>query len=138
MITGSVPRATEASSGCDDDAHEGNDVMSEVGEDIRYFDAINYEDVRLLVVRCPDSGGHDSSPQRNKRRSKPTTLFFTEVDDPISCPITHLVALTLSDNAFEAPTLIEARLRAQGLGPGLLLAAALEARNAQVANLSLR
>ncbi|KAH7360961.1 hypothetical protein BKA65DRAFT_195900 [Rhexocercosporidium sp. MPI-PUGE-AT-0058] len=53
-----------------DDAHEDDGVMSEVGEDIRYFDAIYYEDVRLQVVRGPDSEGHDGSPQRNKRCPK--------------------------------------------------------------------
>jgi hypothetical protein len=38
-----------------------------------------------------------------------TILFFTGVDNPISCPITHLVALALSDDAFEAPTLTTPR-----------------------------
>jgi hypothetical protein len=53
------PESNRGTSGCDDDAHEGNGVMSEVGEDIRYFDAIYYEDVRLPVVRGPDSGGRN-------------------------------------------------------------------------------
>lgn len=34
-----------------------------------------------------------------------TIFFFTEVDDPIFCPITHLVSLALADKAFEASTL---------------------------------
>jgi hypothetical protein len=34
-----------------------------------------------------------------------TIFFFTEVDDPIFCPITHLVSLALADGAFEAPSL---------------------------------
>jgi hypothetical protein len=34
-----------------------------------------------------------------------TIFFFTEVDDPIFCPITHLVSLALTDDAFEAPSL---------------------------------
>lgn len=34
-----------------------------------------------------------------------TIFFFTEVDDPIFCPITHLVSLALADSAFEAPSL---------------------------------
>src|SRR5690349_11991521 len=38
--------------------------------------------------------------------STPSTIFFfTEVDDPIFCPITHLVSLALADDAFEAPSL---------------------------------
>ncbi|XMA20272.1 hypothetical protein WAI453_013063 [Rhynchosporium graminicola] len=40
-----------------------------------------------------------------KRRPKPTIFFFTEVDDPIFCPITHLVSLAIADGAFEAPSL---------------------------------
>ncbi|KAH7363982.1 hypothetical protein BKA65DRAFT_490119 [Rhexocercosporidium sp. MPI-PUGE-AT-0058] len=53
------PESNRGTSGCDGDAHEGDGVISEVGEDIRYFDAIYYEDVRLLVVRGPDSGGRN-------------------------------------------------------------------------------
>ena len=34
-----------------------------------------------------------------------TIFFFTEVDDSIFCPITHLVSLALADGAFEAPSL---------------------------------
>jgi hypothetical protein len=38
-----------------------------------------------------------------------TIFFFTEVDDPIFCPITHLVSLALADGAFEAPSLTTAK-----------------------------
>jgi hypothetical protein len=34
-----------------------------------------------------------------------TIFFFIEVDDPIFCAITHLVALALVDGAFEALSL---------------------------------
>jgi hypothetical protein len=34
-----------------------------------------------------------------------TIFFFTEVDDPIFCAITHFVSLALADDAFEAPSL---------------------------------
>jgi hypothetical protein len=34
-----------------------------------------------------------------------TIFFFTEVDDPIFCPITHLVSLALADGAFQASSL---------------------------------
>jgi hypothetical protein len=37
-----------------------------------------------------------------------TIFFFTEVDDPIFCPITHLVSLAIADGAFEAPSLTTA------------------------------
>ncbi|KAK6609654.1 FluG domain-containing protein [Botrytis cinerea] len=54
-------------------------------------DALCYEDIRLLAD--------------TKDAQKPTVFFFTEIDDPIFCPITHLIALALADNAFEAPSL---------------------------------
>src|SRR5436189_5541650 len=34
-----------------------------------------------------------------------TIFFFTEVDDPIFCLITHLLSLALADGAFKASTL---------------------------------
>jgi hypothetical protein len=34
-----------------------------------------------------------------------TIFFFTEVDGPIFCAITHFVTLALADDAFEAPSL---------------------------------
>ncbi|KAG4430257.1 hypothetical protein IFR05_014253 [Cadophora sp. M221] len=105
----SGPESNKSTSSCD----EGDVAMSGMGEDIRHFDAICYEDVRLLVVRSPDNGGRDvlamevtmAHHKGHKRRPKPTIFFFTEVDDPMFCPITHLVALALADNAFEAPSL---------------------------------
>lgn len=38
--------------------------------------------------------------------NRSTIFFFTEVDDPIFCLITHLISLALADDAFEAPSLI--------------------------------
>jgi Protein of unknown function (DUF3435) len=32
-------------------------------------------------------------------------FFFTEINDSIFCPITHLVSLALADSTFEAPSL---------------------------------
>ncbi|TVY14767.1 hypothetical protein LARI1_G008250 [Lachnellula arida] len=98
----------------EDDAFEGDITMSGLHENIRQFDAICYEDVRLLVVRS--SGSRERANllamevtmahhKGHKRRPKPTIFFFTEVDDPIFCPITHLVSLALADGAFEAPSL---------------------------------
>lgn len=34
-----------------------------------------------------------------------TIFFFTEVDDPIFCPITYLISLAIVDRAFKAPSL---------------------------------
>ncbi|KAH6704199.1 hypothetical protein BKA61DRAFT_560113 [Leptodontidium sp. MPI-SDFR-AT-0119] len=75
-----------------------------------------YEDVRLLVVRNPIAGERDvlamevklAHHKGAKRRPKPTIFFFTEVDDPIFCPITHLLSLAIADGAFEAPSLTTA------------------------------
>ncbi|KAH7370272.1 hypothetical protein BKA65DRAFT_589640 [Rhexocercosporidium sp. MPI-PUGE-AT-0058] len=88
-------------------------VMSDVGTELRQFDSLYYEDVRLLVVRNPVVGERDmlamevklAHHKGAKRRPKPTIFFFTEVDDLIFCPITHLVSLAIADEAFEAPSL---------------------------------
>ncbi|KAH6704125.1 hypothetical protein BKA61DRAFT_739939 [Leptodontidium sp. MPI-SDFR-AT-0119] len=97
--------------GSDDDV-----AMSDVETELRQFDALCYEDVRLLVVRNPVAGERDvlakevklAHHKGAKRRPKPTIFFFTEVDDPIFCPITHLVSLAIADEAFEAPSLTTA------------------------------
>lgn len=49
------PESNRGTSGCNDNAYKGDGIMSKVGEDIRYFNAIYYEDVCLLVVRGPNS-----------------------------------------------------------------------------------
>lgn len=46
-------------SGRDNNAVEGDVTMSRVEEDIRHFDAICYEDARLLVVPSPGSEERD-------------------------------------------------------------------------------
>ena len=46
-------------SGRGHDASEGDVAISRVEEDVRHFDAICYEDVRLLVVRSPGSEERD-------------------------------------------------------------------------------
>ncbi|KAH6661772.1 FluG domain-containing protein [Halenospora varia] len=97
--------------GSDDDV-----AISDVKTELRQFDALCYEDVRLLVVRNPIAGERDvlaieaklAHHKGAKRRPKPTIFFFTKVDDPIFCPITHLVSLAIADRAFEAPSLTTA------------------------------
>ena len=71
------PESNRGISGCDDDVNEGGGVMSEVGEDLRYRDAIYYKDVNLLVVRGPDSGGHDGSPPREQEAPEAVTRLIT-------------------------------------------------------------
>ncbi|KAL5315253.1 hypothetical protein ACEPPN_017905 [Leptodophora sp. 'Broadleaf-Isolate-01'] len=92
-----------------------NDVAITDGEiELRRFDALCYEDVRLLAVRNPVTGERDvlaikvtvAHHKGAQRRLKPSTIFFfTEVDNPIFCPITHLVSLAITNRAFEAPSL---------------------------------
>jgi hypothetical protein len=63
----------------DDDALEGVAATSGVKEGMRYYDAIYYEDVRLLVVRSPGGGERDvlaievtmAHYKGHKRRPKP-------------------------------------------------------------------
>lgn len=69
----------ETLSGRDDEASEGDVAISGVEEDVRHFDAICYEDVRLLVVRNPGSEERDvlamevtmAHHKGHKRRPKP-------------------------------------------------------------------
>ncbi|KAF7944137.1 hypothetical protein EAE96_010541 [Botrytis aclada] len=81
-------------------------------------DALCYEDIRLLAVRNSKNNKDHvlamevtlAHHKGHKRCPKPTVFFFTEIDDPIFCPITHLIALALADNAFEAPSLSTPKL----------------------------
>ncbi|KFY93086.1 hypothetical protein V500_03919 [Pseudogymnoascus sp. VKM F-4518 (FW-2643)] len=99
--------------GSNDEDLEGDVDMGGVEGDTRLYDALCYEDVRLLVVHEPDNSVRDvlamevklSHHKGHNKRPKPTIFFFTEVDDPIFCAITHFVSLALADEAFEAPSL---------------------------------
>jgi hypothetical protein len=53
------PESNRGTSGYDNNAYKDDSVMSEVGEDIRYFNVIYYEDMRLLVIRGPDNRGRN-------------------------------------------------------------------------------
>ncbi|KAH6696617.1 hypothetical protein BKA61DRAFT_622814 [Leptodontidium sp. MPI-SDFR-AT-0119] len=100
----------------DGDGSDDDVAMSDVDTELRQFDALCYEDVRLLVVQNPIAGERDvlamevklAHYKGAKRPPKPTIFFFTEVDDPIFCPITHLASLAIADEAFEAPSLTTA------------------------------
>ncbi|KFZ11199.1 hypothetical protein V501_04872 [Pseudogymnoascus sp. VKM F-4519 (FW-2642)] len=108
----------------DDDDLEDDVDMGGVEGDTRLFNSLCYEDVRLLAVHSPDNSKRDvlamevklSRHKGHHKRPKPLTdihktiFFFTEVDDPILCPITHLVSLALADGAFEALSLTTPKL----------------------------
>ncbi|KFY15461.1 hypothetical protein V491_05669 [Pseudogymnoascus sp. VKM F-3775] len=99
--------------GSDNDDLEGDIDIGGVEGDTRLYNALYYEDIRLLVVHDPDNSVQDvlaievklSHHKGHNKRPKPTIFFFTEVDDPIFCAITHFVSLALADEAFEAPSL---------------------------------
>ncbi|KAK0105964.1 hypothetical protein ONS95_004474 [Cadophora gregata] len=91
-----------------------NDVsISNVKTELRQFDALYYEDVRLLVVQNPVTGKRDvlaievklAYYKGAKRRLKLTIFFFTKVNDLIFCLITYLVSLAITDSAFKALSL---------------------------------
>ncbi|KAI9810031.1 MAG: hypothetical protein M1827_006729 [Pycnora praestabilis] len=75
--------------------------------------AVCYEDIRLMLLRNPTPGERhvlamEITLAHHKgvdRRLKPTTFLFREEDDPIFCPITHILTLAFVDHAFEAPSL---------------------------------
>ncbi|KAG9228633.1 hypothetical protein BJ875DRAFT_489673 [Amylocarpus encephaloides] len=101
--------------GSDDDNPEDDVNMSGEEEDTRLYDALCYEDIRLLVVyTIPTIARGMCSLWRSNylitkdtisAQNRETIFFFTEVDDPIFCAITHFVSLALVDEAFEAPSL---------------------------------
>ncbi|KAH9207213.1 hypothetical protein DL95DRAFT_415841 [Leptodontidium sp. 2 PMI_412] len=101
--------------GSENDSNSSDDdvIISDIKTELRQFDALYYEDVRLLVVRNPVAGERDilmievklAHYKGAKRRLKPTIFFFIKVDDPIFCPITYFVSLAIIDGAFEAPSL---------------------------------
>lgn len=51
--------SAEKDEGCSGDDDEGDDLLSVVNEETRHFDALCYKDVRLMVVRTPDSRERD-------------------------------------------------------------------------------
>ncbi|KAI9808022.1 MAG: hypothetical protein M1827_007547 [Pycnora praestabilis] len=75
--------------------------------------AVCYEDICLMLLRNPTPGERhvldiESTLAHHKgvdRKLKPTTFLFREEDDPIFCPITHILTLAFVDHAFEAPSL---------------------------------
>ncbi|OAF63116.1 hypothetical protein VC83_00671 [Pseudogymnoascus destructans] len=111
------PSSDDDNPSSNDDNPEADVDMGGVEGDIRLYDALCYEDVRLLVVHDPNNSVRDvlamevklSHHKGHNNRPKPTIFFFTEVDDPIFCAITHFVTLALADNAFDAPSLTTPR-----------------------------
>ncbi|TAQ88022.1 hypothetical protein B7494_g3637 [Chlorociboria aeruginascens] len=87
---------------CSDNAFDNNIAMRDGETKLRQFDALCYEDVRLLVRSSW------LTIRGAKRRPKSTIFFFTEVDDPIFYHITHLVSLAIADAAIEESSLTSA------------------------------
>ncbi|APA07342.1 hypothetical protein sscle_02g021120 [Sclerotinia sclerotiorum 1980 UF-70] len=80
-------------------------------EDIltREYKAFCYEDIRLWIVRNPTPGERDllgmeitlAHHKGANRNPKPTTFLFHEEALPILCPVSHILAIAIRDNAIK-------------------------------------
>ncbi|APA11274.1 hypothetical protein sscle_07g060440 [Sclerotinia sclerotiorum 1980 UF-70] len=80
-------------------------------EDIltREYKALCYEDIRLWIVRNPTPGERDllgmeitlAHHKGANRNPKPTTFLFHEEALPILCPVSHILAIAIRDNAIK-------------------------------------
>ncbi|RAL59974.1 hypothetical protein DID88_000600 [Monilinia fructigena] len=80
-------------------------------EDIltREYKALCYEDIRLWIVRNPTPGERDllgmeitlAHHKGADRKPKPTTFLFHEEALPILCPVSHILAIAIRDNAIK-------------------------------------
>ncbi|KAE8440383.1 hypothetical protein EG329_008182 [Mollisiaceae sp. DMI_Dod_QoI] len=82
--------------------------LDEFGEAVRKYKALCYEDIRLWIVQNPKRGERDLlamevSLRHHKgmdNKPKPTTFLFRENPLPILCPISHLLARAIRDDAI--------------------------------------
>ncbi|KID73434.1 FluG domain-containing protein, partial [Metarhizium brunneum ARSEF 3297] len=80
-----------------------------VSESIRKHKALCYEDIVLWIVQDPNQRGRDVLAMEvffryhkgADRKPKPTIFLFRENPLPILCPISHLLARAISDDAIE-------------------------------------
>ncbi|EDN93943.1 predicted protein [Sclerotinia sclerotiorum 1980 UF-70] len=88
-------------SDCDDKDDE--DILT------REYKALCYEDIRLWTVRNPTPGESDllgmeitlAHHKGADRKPKPTTFLFHEEALPILCPVSHILAIAIRDNAIK-------------------------------------
>ncbi|KAM3533678.1 hypothetical protein MY4038_002993 [Beauveria bassiana] len=78
-------------------------------EAIRLHKALCYEDIVLWVVRDPNRGGRDVLAMEvflrhhkgAEKKPKPTIFLFRENPLPILCPISHILARAIRDDAVD-------------------------------------
>ncbi|PQE19655.1 hypothetical protein CJF31_00010054 [Rutstroemia sp. NJR-2017a BVV2] len=88
-------------SDCDD--RDDEEVLT------REYKALCYEDIRLWIVRNPTPGERDllgmeitlAHHKGADRKPKPTTFLFHEETLPILCPVSHILAIAIRDNAIK-------------------------------------
>ncbi|KAL9111831.1 MAG: hypothetical protein Q9187_007869 [Circinaria calcarea] len=76
--------------------------------DAREYKALCYEDIRLWIVQNSSPGELDllaieitlAHHKGADKKPKPTTFLFHEENLPILCPISHILALAIKDNAI--------------------------------------
>ncbi|TGO22912.1 hypothetical protein BPAE_0150g00050 [Botrytis paeoniae] len=75
----------------------------------RRFKSLCYEDIRLWIVQNPTKGERDllgmevtfAHRKGVDRKPKPTTFIFHEETLPILCPIAHILAIAIRDDAIK-------------------------------------
>ncbi|KAM3562091.1 hypothetical protein MY1884_001997 [Beauveria asiatica] len=85
------------------------DEQDDDKEIMRLHKALCYEDIVLWIVRDPNSGGRDVLAMevlfRHHKgvdnKPKPTIFLFRENPLPILCPISHILARAIRDNAVD-------------------------------------
>ncbi|RFU28318.1 hypothetical protein B7463_g8023, partial [Scytalidium lignicola] len=91
-------------------SYKDTPMLSSFDEEIRGCKALCYEDIELWIVQNPKPGGRDLLAMevflRNHKgvnnKPKLTIFLFRENDLPILCPISHLIARAIRDDAILA------------------------------------
>ncbi|EXK78553.1 hypothetical protein FOQG_16770 [Fusarium oxysporum f. sp. raphani 54005] len=108
----------------DQDEPDSSDLDSKVLDDLLCQETVGrgrpkalcYEDIQMMIIRHPETRrcipamaikfvhhkGADNKP-------RPTIFHFTPDDELLLCPILTILALALHDQAFDAPSLTNAR-----------------------------
>ncbi|APA15324.1 hypothetical protein sscle_14g100940 [Sclerotinia sclerotiorum 1980 UF-70] len=95
-------------SDCDD--KDDQDILT------REYKALCYEDIRLWIVRNPIFGERDllgieitlAHHKGADRKPKLTIFLFHEEALPILCPVSHILAIAIRDNAIKVDGFIHA------------------------------
>lgn len=83
-------------------------ALDNIEEEVRKCKALCYEDITLWIVQNPQPGGRDLLAMevflRNHKgvdnKPKPTVFLFRENNLPILCPVSHIMARAIRDDAI--------------------------------------